>query len=112
MSPTVRTDRENAKKNNEKLTNRLKTQGIPYMTHNNITHEHLYHDGLHLNSVGFSILAENVWSYIQRNWLQIETQNQRKNNEVNSSEITTENSDDIIGLKTSCLKYPQNPKIA
>ena len=113
MSPTVRTDRENAKKNNEKLTNRLKTQGIPYMTHNNITHEHLYHDGLHLNSVGFSILAENVWSYIQRNWLQIETQNQRKNNEVNSSEITTKISDDIIdGLKTLCLKYPKNPIIA
>ena len=113
MSPTVRTDRENAKKNNEKLTNRLKTQGIPYMTHNNITHEHLYHDGLHLNSVGFSILAENVLSYIQRNWLQIETQNQRKNNEFNSSEITTENSDAIIdGLKTLRLKYPQNTVIA
>ena len=67
LSPTVRNDRENAKKNDENLTNRLKTQGIPYMTHNNITHEHLYHDGLHLYSLGFSILAENVWSYIQRN---------------------------------------------
>ena len=67
LSPTVCTDRENTKKNNENLTNRLKTQGIPYMTHNNITHEHLYHDGLHLNLLGFSILAENVWSYIQRN---------------------------------------------
>ena len=112
-TPKVRTDRESAKKNNENLTNRLKKQGIPYITHDNITHKHLYRDGLYLNSVGFSILAENFLSYIRRNWLQIETQNQRKNNEVNSSEITTENSDDIIdGLKISRLKYPQNPIIA
>ena len=47
-SPTGRTDRENAKKNNENLTNRLKKQGIPYITHDNITHKHLYRDGLHL----------------------------------------------------------------
>ena len=112
-TPTVRNDRENTKKSNENLTNRLKKQGIPYIAHDNITHKHLYCDGLHLNSVGFSILTENFLSYIQRNWLQIETQNQRKNKEVNSSEKTTENSDDIIdGLKTSRLKYPQNPTIA
>ena len=36
----------------------MKEQGIPYITHNNITHKHLYRDGFHLNSVGFSILAE------------------------------------------------------
>ena len=113
LSPKVRTDRENAKKNNRNLTNKLKEQNIPYIKHDSITHKHLYRDGLHLNSVGFSILAENFLSYIRRNWLQIETQNQRKNNEVNSSEITTENSDDIIdGLKTLRLKYPQNPIIA
>ena len=47
-TPAVRTDRENAKKNNENLTNRLKKQGIPYITHDNITHKHLYRDGLHL----------------------------------------------------------------
>ena len=113
LIPTVRTDSENAKENNDNLTNKLKKEGIPHITHNNITHKHLYCDGLHLNSVGFSILTENFLSYIQRNWLQIETQNQRKNKEVNSSEKTTENSDDIIdGLKTSRLKYPQNPILA
>ena len=112
-TPTVRNDRENTKKSNENLTNRLKKQGISYIAHDNITHKHLYCDGLHLNSVGFSILTENFLSYIRTNWLQIETQNQRKNKEVSSSEITTENSDDIIdGLKTSRLKYPQNPIIA
>ena len=37
-SPTVRTDRKNAKKSNEHFTNRLKEQGI---THDNITHKHL-----------------------------------------------------------------------
>ena len=63
-SPTVHTDRENAKKNN--LTNRLKKQGIPYITHDHITQKHLYRDGLHLNSVGFSILTENFLSYFRR----------------------------------------------
>ena len=46
-TPAVRTDRENAKKNNENLTNRLKKQGIPYITHDNITHKHLYRDSLY-----------------------------------------------------------------
>ena len=105
-TPAVRTDRENAKKNNENLTNRLKKQGIPYITHDNITHKHLYRDGLHLNSVGFSILAENFLSYIRRNWHQVETQKPKENNEVKTSEIATENSNDIIdGLKTSRLNY-------
>ena len=94
-TPAVRSDRESAKKNDERFTNRLKKQGIPDITHNNITHKHLYRDDLHLNSVGFSILAEHFLSYIRRNWLQVETQNQRKNNAVTFSEITTENSDDI-----------------
>ena len=61
-SPAVRTDRENVKKNNENLTNRLKKQGIPYIAHDNIAHKHLYRDGLHLNSVGFSIRSENFLS--------------------------------------------------
>ena len=53
-----------------------------------------------------SILAENVLSYIRRDWLGTETQNQRKNTEISSSE----NNDDIIdGLKTLRLKYQQNP---
>ena len=67
MTPTVCTDRENAHKNNENLTNRLKKQGIPYITHDNVIHEHLYRDGLHLNLEGFSILAEHFLSYIRRN---------------------------------------------
>ena len=66
-TPTVCTDRENANKNNENLTNRLKKQGILYITHDNVTHEHLYRDDLHLNSEGFSILAEHFLSYIRRN---------------------------------------------
>ena len=47
-SSTVRTDRENAKENNENFTNRLKKQGMHYITHDNITHKHLYRDGLDL----------------------------------------------------------------
>ena len=66
-SPTVRTDKKNARQNNDIFTKRLKEQGIPYITHDNITQKHLYRDGLHLNSVGFSILAENFLSYIRRN---------------------------------------------
>ena len=112
-SPTVRPDRKNAKKKDENLTNRLRKQGIPYIKHDKITHKHLYRDGLLLNSVGFSILDENFLSYIRRNQLQIETQNQSQNNEVNASGITAENSYDIIdGLKTLRLKYPRNPIIA
>ena len=66
-SLTVRTDKDSAKKNNEIFTNRMKEQGIPYITHGNITHKHLYRDGLHLNSVGSSIFAENFPFYIRRN---------------------------------------------
>ena len=62
----LRTDKESAKKNNDIFTNRLEEQGIPYITHNNIVHNHLHQDGLHLNSAGFSILAENFLSYILR----------------------------------------------
>ena len=55
-APTVRTDRENAEKNNEILQ-------IDWY----IIQKHLYRDGLHLISVGFSILAENFLRYIRRN---------------------------------------------
>ena len=64
-SPTVRTDKERAKKNNRILTNSLKEQGIPYLTLDNIIHKHLYCDSLHLNLVGFSILAETFLSCIR-----------------------------------------------
>ena len=63
LSTTVHTDRENAKKNNENLTNRVKEQGIPHITHD----KHSYRDSLHLNSVDVLILAENFLSYIRRN---------------------------------------------
>ena len=63
LSPTVHADRENAKKNNENLTNRVKEQGIPHITHD----KHSYRDSLHLNSVDVLILAENFLSYIRRN---------------------------------------------
>ena len=110
FTPTVRTDRESAKKNDESFTKRLKKQGIPDITHDNITHKYLYRDDLHLNSVGFSILAELFLSYIRRNWLQVETQNQRKNNAVNFSEITTENSDDIIDGYNTLNKHQLDTK--
>ena len=79
----------------------MKEQGIPYITHDNIIQKHLYRDGLHLNSVGFPFSLKSL-SYIRRNWLQIETQNRNKSNEVNFPEIITENSDDAIdGLNKS-----------
>ena len=67
LSLTVSTDKESAKKSNQAFTNRLKEEVITFITRDNIIHEHLYQDGLHLNSVRFSILAENFLSYIQRN---------------------------------------------
>ena len=63
-SPAFRIDRENAKIRNENFTNRLEEQGIPYITHNNITHKHLRSGGLRPNSVGLSILVETLLSYI------------------------------------------------
>ena len=66
-SPTVCTYEESARKNNEVLTNRLKEQGIPCITHNNIIHKHLYRDSLNLSSVRFSVLTEKFLSYIRGN---------------------------------------------
>ena len=45
-SPTISTYEESAMRNNEVLINRLKEQGIPYITHDNIIHKHLYRDSL------------------------------------------------------------------
>ena len=86
LLPRVHTDKWSAKKN-KIFTSRLKEQGIPYIKLDNIIHKYLYRDALHLNWVSFSILAQNFLSYIRRNWLQIETQNQRKNIKVSSSKI-------------------------
>ena len=66
-STSVCPNRESSKKSSENLTNRLKEQVIPHITHYDITHKHLYSDGLHLNSVGISVLTENFLSYIRRN---------------------------------------------
>ena len=52
-SPTISTYEESAMRNNEVLINRLKEQGIPYITHDNIIHKHLYRDSLNSNSVPF-----------------------------------------------------------
>ena len=71
----VHTDTESTKKNNEILTKRLKEPVLPYITHNNIIHKHLYRNGLHLNLIGFSVLAENFLSYIRTN-CRNETHNQ------------------------------------
>ena len=59
LSPAVHVDKPCTKKNNKIFTNRLKEQGIPYITHGNIVHKHLYGDGLRLNLVCSSIFAEN-----------------------------------------------------
>lgn len=86
---------------------------MPYTTQDNIISKNLYRDSLHLNLVGFYILAEDFSPYILKNWLQIETQKQRKSIEVSSSENTTENSDKIIDdLKILRLKYTKNAVIA
>ena len=81
---------------------------MPYTTQDNIISKNLYRDSLHLNLVGFYILAEDFPPYILKNWLQIETQKQRKSIEVSSSENTTEDSH----LKALRMKYPENPIIA
>ena len=108
-TPTCLEFSTSAKKNTETFTNRVKKTRYT-LTHDNIIHEHLYRDGLYLNTVAFSILTENGVSYIRRNRLQIETQNQKKNTEDNSSENTGESRDDIVdGFKTLRLKHPQNP---
>ena len=77
-STAVHTDKESATKNNENLTNTLKEQNIPSVAHNSITHKHLYPDCLHLNSVGFSILAGNFLSYIRQGFLMIQESDTRK----------------------------------
>ena len=62
-SPTVSTYEESARRNNEVLTNRLKEQDIPYITHDNIIHKHLHCDSLNWNSVRFSVLTEKFVLY-------------------------------------------------
>ena len=71
----------------------LKESDVSYITHGNIIKKHLYRDGLHLNRIGSTIIAEN----------------QSIKSEENSSEYQTENSDNLTkGLKILRLKYVQN----
>ena len=36
------------------------------MCHDKIIKKHLYRDGLHLNRIGFTILAENFLSFVRK----------------------------------------------
>ena len=38
----------------------LKESDVSYITHGNIIKKHLHRDGLHLNRIGSTIIAENV----------------------------------------------------
>ena len=108
----VHTDTESTKKNNEILTKRLKEQVLPYITHNNIIHKHLYRNGLHLNLIGFPFSLK-IFCLIFEQIAGMKLITKWKNNEVNSSEITTEHRNDTIdGLKTLRLKHTRNPIIA
>ena len=89
----------------------LKESDVSYITHGNIIKKHLYRDGLHLNRIGSTIIAENVlFFFIRRDWiLNNQTRNQSIKSEENSSEYQTENSDNLTkGLKILRLKYVQN----
>ena len=113
-TPIIRTDNYNANKENERFISSLNKSDVSYITHDNIIKKHLYRDGLHLNRIGFTILAENFKSFIRRDWLlNNQIRNQSTANEANSSEYQKENSDNLTkGLKILRLKYAQNPIIA
>ena len=42
----------------------LKKSDVSYITHGNIIKKHLYRDGLHLNRIGSTIIAENVLFFL------------------------------------------------
>ena len=65
-APIIRTDNYNANKENERFISSLNKSDVSYITHDNIIKKHLYRDGLHLNRIGFTILAENFLSFIRR----------------------------------------------
>ena len=58
-APITRTENYNANKENESFISSLNKSDVSYITHDNIIKKHLYRDGLHLNRIGFTILAEN-----------------------------------------------------
>ena len=61
-APIICTDNYNANKENESFISILNKSDVSYITHYNIIKKHLYRDGLHLNRIGFTILAENLLS--------------------------------------------------
>ena len=65
-APIIRTDNYNANKENERFISSLNKSDVSYITLDNIIKKHLYRDGLHLNRIGFTILAENFLSFIRR----------------------------------------------
>ena len=65
-APIIRTYNYNANKENESFISSLNKSDVSYITHDNITKKHLYRDGLQLNRIGFTILAENFLSFIRR----------------------------------------------
>ena len=65
-APIIRTDNYNANKENERFISSLNKSDVSYITHDNIIKKHLYKDGLHLNRIDFTILAENFLSFIRR----------------------------------------------
>ena len=64
--PIIRTDNYNANKENESFISSLNKSDVSYITHDNITKKHLHREGLHLNRIGFTILAKNFLSFIWR----------------------------------------------
>ena len=65
-APIIRTDNYNSNKENESFISSLIKSDVPYITHDYIIKKHLYRDGLHLNRIGFTILAEHFLSFIRR----------------------------------------------
>ena len=64
--PIVRTDNKKANNALQKYINILKREEKNVIFQNNILESHLYRDGLHLNSNGTTMLAENFISRIRR----------------------------------------------
>ena len=65
-APIIRTGNYNTNKENERFISSLNKSDVSYVTDDNIIKKNLYRDGLHLNRIGFTILAENFLSFIRR----------------------------------------------
>ena len=65
-TPIFGTDNYNAHKENESFISSLNKSDVSFITYDNIIKTHVFWDGLHLNRIGFTILAENFLSCIRR----------------------------------------------